>query len=247
MLDTRLQGIAQLIRPGSRVADIGTDHAHLPVWLVEQGICPSAIASDLRAGPAAAAKKNITAAGLTDRIAVRIGDGLQPIRPGEAEDLVIAGMGGETIAGILAGAAWAKDGRYRWILQPMTRPEELRRYLLTNGYHIEQERIIQEDHRLYVVMTAVYTAAEPVEEEAAYYIGGLTPKEGRAFLIRQRMHLRRRADGLAHRTASEDERERLYRLADQLMEYTGQGQDGKASPDAEPTEADQPYGKDADR
>ena len=234
MLDTRLQGIAQLIRPGSRVADIGTDHAHLPVWLVEQGICPSAIASDLRAGPAAAAKKNITAAGLTDRIAVRIGDGLQPIRPGEAEDLVIAGMGGETIAGILAGAAWAKDGRYRWILQPMTRPEELR-------------RIIQEDHRLYVVMTAVYTAAEPVEEEAAYYIGGMTPKEGRAFLIRQSMHLRRRADGLAHRTASEDERERLYRLADQLMEYTGQGQDGKASPDVEPTEADQPYGKDADR
>lgn len=247
MLDTRLQGIAQLVRPGSRVADIGTDHAHLPVWLVEQGVCPCAIASDLRPGPAAAAKKNITAAGLTDRIAVRIGDGLQPIQPGEADDLVIAGMGGETIAKILDGAAWAKDGRYRWILQPMTRPEELRRYLLTNGYRIEQERIIQEDHRLYVVMAAAYTAAERVEEETAYYIGALTPKEGRHFLRRQSMHLRRRADGLAHRTASENERKRLYRLADQLMEYSGCGQDGKASSDADPIETDQPYGKDADR
>lgn len=118
MLDIRLQKVAALVRPGSRLADIGTDHAYLPTALVQRGVCPTAIASDVRPGPVQAARRTVEAAGLNDKIDVRLGDGLEPIRPDEAEDIVIAGMGGETIAAILAAAPWVKDGRYRLICSP---------------------------------------------------------------------------------------------------------------------------------
>ena len=81
MLDDRLLCAASLVRPGSRVADIGTDHAYLPLYLVEQGLCPSAIASDVRPGPADSARRHVSEAGLSDRIAVRLGDGLVGIAP----------------------------------------------------------------------------------------------------------------------------------------------------------------------
>lgn len=103
---------------GSVLADIGTDHAHLPVYLVERGVCPRAIASDLRPGPAEAARKSIRAAGLTDMVEVRIGDGLTPVAAGEVDDIAVAGMGGETIAGILEACPWIRDPRYRLVLRP---------------------------------------------------------------------------------------------------------------------------------
>lgn len=152
MLDKRLRCVAGLVRPGSVLADIGTDHAHLPVWLVKEGVCPRAVAADIRIGPAAAARRSVEAAGLEERIDVRVGDGLAPLCPGEADDIVIAGMGGETIASILEAAPWTKDGRYRLILQPMTRHECLRRFLLTGGFDILSEQIVQEGRRRYLVL-----------------------------------------------------------------------------------------------
>ena len=116
MLDERLKTVAALVRPGSRVADIGTDHGYLPVYLVKEGICPRAIAADLRSGPLESARRHVTAAGLSDRIDLRLGDGLTPIEPQEVDDMIIAGMGGETIAGILAAADWVRQPRLRLIL-----------------------------------------------------------------------------------------------------------------------------------
>ena len=162
MLDKRLRCVAGLVRPGSVLADIGTDHAHLPVWLVKEGVCPRAVAADIRIGPAAAARRSVEAAGLEERIDVRVGDGLAPLCPGEADDIVIAGMGGETIASILGAAPWTKDGRYRLILQPMTRHECLRRFLLTGGFDILSEQIVQEGRRRYLVLACAYTGAPPV-------------------------------------------------------------------------------------
>ena len=133
-LDQRLSAVAALVRLGSRLADIGTDHAYLPVWLVQNGVCPAAIAADLRPGPLEAARRHVAAAGLEDRISLRLGDGLAPVFPGEADDIVIAGMGGETIAAILAAADWLADARLRLVLQPMSRAEETRRWLLKNGF-----------------------------------------------------------------------------------------------------------------
>ena len=128
-LDARLSAVAALVREGRRVADIGTDHALLPVWLVRTGRCPAAVASDIRQGPAAAARRQVEKAALSDRISVRVGDGLAPLAPGEAEDIVIAGMGGETVAEILAAAPWVRNKAYHLVLQPMSKPEKLRQFL----------------------------------------------------------------------------------------------------------------------
>ena len=129
-LDKRLSLIASYVRPGSRLADVGTDHARLPAALVATGHCPRAIASDLRTGPVNAARLTVNAAGLEKRIDIRQGDGLAPLSAKEADDIVIAGMGSETIAGILDAAPWTRNSHFRFILQPMTRVEYLHRYLL---------------------------------------------------------------------------------------------------------------------
>lgn len=207
MPDERLLCAASLVRQGSRVADIGTDHAYLPIYLVESGRSPSTIASDIRVGPADSARKNVAAAGLCDRIEVRLGDGLSGIAPDEVDDIVIAGMGGETIAAILQGAEWVKDARYRLILQPMTRAEDLRRYLLTNGFEIDEERVVPDGRRLYTVMAATYTGANPVTDEVAYYRGKLPP-EGMALLKKDITRLQKKADGC--RAAGKEHEAAIY-------------------------------------
>ena len=200
-LDARLAMVAACIRPGSRLADIGTDHAYLPVWLVEAGICPSAIASDLRPGPLESARRTVEAAGLSDRISLRLGDGLSTVRPGEAEDIAIAGMGGETIAAILAAAPLVQDKAVRLVLQPMSRAEELRRFLLENGFSLLAERLVTDGTHLYPVMTAVYTQAPPPADALPIYAGAFSVQEGRPYRQRMAAHLRRRAAGAAGRAA----------------------------------------------
>lgn len=216
MLDDRLLCAAALVRPGSRVADIGTDHAYLPLYLVKQGICPTAIASDIRPGPADSARRNVEAAGLSDRIDVRLGDGLTGISPDEVDDILIAGMGGETMAAILQGAGWVKHPRYRLVLQPMTRPEQLRRWLLTNGFSLQTEQVVPDGRHLYTVMAAGYTGAAPVTDEAAYYRGALGT-EGQAFLRKELERLKKQANGC--RLAGNDAKAaHLQQLIDQLEE-----------------------------
>lgn len=156
-LGVRLAAVAARVRQGARVADIGTDHALLPVWLVQSGRCPSAVASDIGEGPAAAARRTVSGAGLEAVVSVRVGDGLAPVQPDETDDIVIAGMGGETIAEILAAAPWVANERYRLVLQPMSKPERLRLFLAENGFSVQEEDVVAEGERLYTVMTATFT------------------------------------------------------------------------------------------
>lgn len=197
-LDKRLSMVASMVRRGSRVADIGTDHAYLPVYLVQNGVCPGGIAADIGVGPLEAARNTVTEAGLLDKISLRLGDGLSPVSPDEVDDVVIAGMGGETIVEILTAADWAKDARLQLVLQPMTRAEELRRWLLTNGFTVTQERLVRDGHRLYPVLTAVYTAAEPETDEFTFYAGFFSAEEGKPYREMMAEHLTRRAAGLRH-------------------------------------------------
>lgn len=223
MLDQRLACAASSVRPGSRLADIGTDHARLPVWLVERGICPRAIAVDLREGPLRAAERTICKAGLEAHIEVRLGDGLTPVRADEADDIVIAGMGGETIAAILAAADWVRNGQYNWVLQPMSRPEELRRWLMTNGFTIACERIVQDGTRMYTVMQACYNGSPAVQEEAAYWIGGVSAREGADYLRGQLRRLEMRISGLRCRDASHPDILALAQVADTIKMYLSAG------------------------
>ena len=214
-LDERLACVASLVRPGSRLADIGTDHAYLPVWLVQQGICPFAIASDIGEGPLDSARRTVETAGLTRQIPCRLGNGLATVQPGEVEDIAIAGMGGETIAAILEAAPWVKDEAVRLILQPMTRAEDLRRWLLQNGFTVETERLIRDKHHLYPVMAARYTATQLPTDELPVYAGFFEAEEGRPYRQMMAGHLTRRAAGLTKAGQSAGAA-RLVELADLL-------------------------------
>ena len=207
-LDRRLQSAARQVRMGSRLADIGTDHALLPFALVRSGVCPYAVASDIRTGPAERARRAVEEAQLADRIEVRLGPGLSVLQPEEADDLVIAGMGGETIVSILGEAPWIRSAHFRLILQPMSRPEVLRRWLHRAGFLLEAEPAVEDGGHLYSILRAHYEPeAVPAAEE-----GPLTPEgfsvmdfrgaiqgdtlEGRAYLRHQQDRLLRRAQGL---------------------------------------------------
>ena len=148
-LSPRLQAVADQVPEGAVFADIGTDHAYLPVWLLLNGRIDHAIAADLREGPLARARETAAQYGVTDRVSFRLCDGLTGIRAGETDVIAIAGMGGETIASILAAAPWTRECKL--LLQPMTSFPDLRFWLQQNGYMIENEKIIREGNRLYSI------------------------------------------------------------------------------------------------
>ena len=216
-LDKRLSAVAALVRQGSRLADIGTDHAYLPVHLVQAGVCPSAIASDIGSGPLDAARRTVTENELTSQIALRLGDGLATVSADEIEDIAIAGMGGETIAAILEAVPWVQNNRLRLILQPMTRSEDLRRWLLQNGFAVIEEHLITDGRHLYPVLAAEYTAAAPCADEVLIYGGFFTAEEGRPYRRMMAEHLRRRAAGLTH-SGDTVGAARLIELSDRLEE-----------------------------
>lgn len=172
--DNRLKAIAAMVPFGKSVADIGTDHAYLPVYLIKNGQINRAIAADINKGPYLAAKKTVAAAGLEDRIAVRLGSGLAVVLPGETDVLVIAGMGGGTIVGILAERPDVAASFERLIIQPMADAAEARRYFIQNGWKIvEEDLVLSEDkEKIYQVIAAEKgVAAEP--EPILYEIGPL--------------------------------------------------------------------------
>ena len=216
-LDKRLSAVAALVRQGSRLADIGTDHAYLPVYLVQAGVCPSAIASDVGVGPLDAARHTVAVNELTSEIALRLGDGLATVSADEVEDVAIAGMGGETIVMILEAAEWVKDARIRLVLQPMSRAEDLRRWLLKNGFSILEEHLIIDGRHLYPVLAAEFNAASVCEDDLLIYGGFFTAEEGRPYRQMMGEHLARKASGLAH--GGDNKRaEKLHQLSKRLKE-----------------------------
>ena len=152
-LTPRLRRLAEWVPPGAALADIGTDHAYLPVWLTLRGRVRSAIAADLRSGPLARARE--TAALYGTALDFRLCDGLSGIRPEECDTIVIAGMGGENIAAIVQAAPWTSDGRHTLLLQPMTRAEDLRLFLMEHGFRITRETLARDRGTIYPIMEAV--------------------------------------------------------------------------------------------
>jgi tRNA (adenine22-N1)-methyltransferase len=152
-LTPRLGAVADLVPRGARLADIGTDHAYLPVALLLEGRISSAIAADLRSGPLDRARLTAQTYRCTERLSFRLCDGLSGVKPGEADAVVIAGMGGETIAAILSAAEWVKENNLTVILQPMSSQPELRRWLCDHGYRITEERLAREGSTFYQILS----------------------------------------------------------------------------------------------
>ena len=153
-LSKRLQTVANAVTPGSRVADVGTDHGYVPIYLVERGLCPGAIAMDVNEGPLARAEEHIRAEGLSDRIQTRKSDGLVALAPEETDAVVIAGMGGALMCRILQDATAFLEAGRELILQPQSEWFKVRRLLSVSGYRIIQEWFLEEEGKYYVVIKA---------------------------------------------------------------------------------------------
>lgn len=149
-LTPRLELVAEMCPKAGRAVDVGCDHGYLIIRLVQDGKAERGLACDLRRGPLDNAEKNIALYGLQDRIDTLLTDGLNGVEPTGADVITICGMGGDLMADILDRAPWAKQATL--VVQPMSKQERLRKYLKENGYHIEEERLVFEDHRLYTIM-----------------------------------------------------------------------------------------------
>lgn len=194
-LDARLQAAADYVRPGHTAADIGCDHGKLSAWLAGSGRCPLVFACDLREGPLQ--KARATCAPWADRVVFRLGSGLSVLEPGEADDLIFAGMGAQTILDILDESPWVRDARYNLIFVPATKHSVLRRGLARRGFALRGETLCRAAGRWYTVMNAVYTG-EATEPDGLACLCGLVAGQPGAgeYLTEQRFKLQKYRRGL---------------------------------------------------
>jgi len=153
-LSKRLKVIADFVRPDALVADIGTDHGYIPVYLVQNKIARTVIASDINIGPIESARSAAVKYGVSDNIKFVCAPGLDGIKEGEIDTAIIAGMGGETIIGILDAAPWAHARGVRLILQPQSKESELIKWLFDSRYEILDGKLVEDSGKLYMVMVA---------------------------------------------------------------------------------------------
>ncbi len=195
-LNSRLALCASAVYPGAAVADVGTDHAYLPIWLVKTGVCSKAVALDIREGPLARARENVRRYEVEDQVLLRLSDGLDALAPGEADQLVLAGMGGELIARILSRAPWVKAPGIHLVMQPMSAAPELRIWLRKQGFALRRERAVRDAGRIYTVMEADYAGEIPAVPARYPYLGALAYTEpSAAYAQRELRHLRNQARG----------------------------------------------------
>ena len=172
-LDSRLMAIARLVRKDRVFADIGTDHAYLPVYLVENGIISKAIAADLSVGPLENAKYAVVSYGFTEQIELRLSDGFDNFKENEVEEIAVAGMGGLLISQFIERTGWLKNENIHLILQPMTHVEELRKTLFDNGFIIDKEVVAEDGDKLYIILSAYYYADETAYTDFDLIVGKL--------------------------------------------------------------------------
>lgn len=177
-LKPRLAAVASFVGKGS-VADIGTDHAQLPIYLVQLGH-PRALASDINEGPCQRARTNIYANGLHGKIKVVCCPGLDAVEDFKPDNIVIAGMGGEMIASILEASEYPKSSGCRLVLQPQSMQDVLRRYLSENGFCIDRETVVSDGGKYYQVLAARYDGTVRSFTDSEYRLGELNLRRAAA-------------------------------------------------------------------
>ncbi len=165
LLSRRLEAIISMVTKDLILADIGTDHAFVPICLILRGITPFAYAMDINEGPLKRAEENIALYGLSDRIRTILSDGLAALKPKMAGSILIAGMGGDLISSILAAAPDVIRDAAELILSPHTEAYKVRIFLRTNGFMIDREDMVEEEGKYYPVIHAVYTGHNKGSEE----------------------------------------------------------------------------------
>ena len=161
-----------MVPEGARAIDVGTDHAMIPVWLVQTGRCSHVLATDIRSGPLENAAALIEHTGTGGAIRLMQTDGLAGVVPDDVDTVILAGMGGETMIHILAAAPWTAEGGELLILEPQSKRSDLRRWLIDYGYVITSERLAEDAGRIYPILTA-RGGPSPVYSEAEMHLGRL--------------------------------------------------------------------------
>ena len=154
-LSQRLSSVASMVTAGNCLADVGTDHGYVPIYLYERNIIPRAIAMDVNKGPLERAALHIAESGMKEAIETRLSDGLTALKPGEADSVVIAGMGGPLIIRILSAHPEITESLKELILQPQSEISEVRIWLYEQGYEIIEEHMVFEDGKYYSMFKAV--------------------------------------------------------------------------------------------
>lgn len=215
MISPRLALIASLVPQGARLADVGTDHGYLPIYLVQKGIVAGGVATDLRPLPLASAEKHLREAGISS-VRTVLCDGLAGVLPDEVDTVVIAGMGGDTIEHILHETPWLCDATKLLLLQPMSHADTLRRYLAGAGFFLSAEHAVEDGDHIYTVMVVRYTGECRELSEWEALTGALVRSSGaaeRAYLTRLRDSL----DAKAKRLADHPEHAEYYRETTALV------------------------------
>ena len=167
----RLKLLADKVPKCDVTADIGTDHAYLPIYLIQQGVCEKAIASDVRTGPIEAAINNINIYNLNDQIETRLGSGLDTISDNEADTIIIAGMGGSLISELLGANLQKASNASALILQPMNDMHVVRKWLYDNRFDIYDEELVAEGSKIYFVIVAKYDGDIKTYNDFHLYVG----------------------------------------------------------------------------
>ena len=171
-LTDRLLKIADLVTKGKKIADIGTDHGYIPVYLLNKGHVDFAILADVNKGPLENARSEVRHNNLTDKVDLRLGSGIEVLNENEVDEVIIAGMGGILISELLEAKKSVAHNLDKLILQPMQAQDELRKYLLNNGYEILDEVLVKEDFRIYEIIVAKYTSKNTFVDDEIYYEAG---------------------------------------------------------------------------
>lgn len=219
-LSPRLKMAADMVRDGVIVADIGTDHAYLPAYLMANGKVKGAIAADLRKMPLENARETLVSYNLEDKIPLVLSNGLDSLAENCADDIVIAGMGGILITEILSRCNWIFSNDKRLVVQPMSHAEDVRRFFILNGFEILRENATVDSGRTYICINAVYTGKDYCHLPPSFeYIGKLCDCNSiyaTEYLKKQAIRLKKRADSLSKIDKNDCEAEQLYSIVSDI-------------------------------
>lgn len=231
-LSKRLETVISFVAPRSRVADVGTDHGFIPIELVRRGTALWCCAMDVVPGPLMRAKEHIRQQGLEDKIDTRLGDGVDKLLSGEADTVIIAGMGGQTVIHILENGSRLWEDVDHWILSPQSEIHKVRRFLHSRGFVIVREDMTEDGGKYYTVMEAVYdrerAKAQGELTEAEYLFGPRLTAEKHEVLMEFLAGERRKLLGIVEELKGKDgekAKERREKLEERLrcIEEAGAG------------------------
>ena len=226
LISQRLKAVAESVTVGNRVADVGCDHAYISIYLIENNISPFVIAMDVNKGPLERAKTNIAQRGYSNHIDVRLSDGLHKMKAGEADTILIAGMGGALTMKILEEGAEAVKKSKELVLQAQSELHLVRKYIHQIGFHIRNEQMLKEDGKYYVIIKAVPSEKTEQYEREVFYQYGKLLLEQRDPLVRDYLAKEKRLrlqvlDQLAE-NPSEQTKERQKEI-EQELDYIEEG------------------------